>query len=102
VFLEVGCPVDFGDGYPNGAAHERGGGIERHFCRMGEHHHIDAGDRLTGVGVQWVGGFAEATVNGVRVANSIDFSIEQAWAKLIPSGAGPCSTGHSQTSFPTV
>jgi hypothetical protein len=76
--------------------------VERHVCLVGGYHHIGAGDRLPGEVVLRVVGYAEATVNRVLVAGWTDIRIEQALAKLITSGTGTCSTGCSQTAFPTL
>jgi hypothetical protein len=69
---------------------------------VGEHHHIGAGDRLAGERVPRLVGFAQATVNGVLGPEWAEIRFEQARAKLIASGAGTCSTGYSQTAFPTL
>jgi hypothetical protein len=66
-FLEVGCPVDVGDGFTVVAAYDRPDGVERHVYLIGERHDIGAGDRLTAEGVLRVVEHAETTVNNVVV-----------------------------------
>jgi hypothetical protein len=90
VFLEVGCPVDVGDGYTDVAAYERPDGVERHVYLVGEHHDIGAGDRLTAVGVLRVVEHAEVVVNGVTVPGWTEIRVEQARGKVTASdGGGP-------------
>src|SRR5438105_2403819 len=77
VFLEVGCPVDVGDGFTVAGAYERNDGVERNVYLKGEHHDIAAGDKLTVSGTLLVIRHKEATVNGVRVPAWTEIRVEQ-------------------------
>src|SRR5262245_61936433 len=84
VFLELGCPVDVGDGYTDAAAYDRDDGVERHVYLVGEHHDLGAGDVLTVSGTLRVVRHRDATVNGVFVPGWTEIRVEQARRK--PSG----------------
>jgi hypothetical protein len=77
VFVEVGSPVDIGDGFTDAAAYERPDGVERHVYLNGERRSIAVGDILTASGTLVVIRHAEAVVNGVRVAGWIEIRVEE-------------------------
>src|SRR4051812_1592331 len=63
VFLEVGCPVDLGNGFTVAGAYEKNDGVERNVYLKGERHDIEAGDKLTSSGTLLVIRHKEAVVN---------------------------------------
>jgi hypothetical protein len=67
VFVEVGCPVDVGDGFTDVATYDRTARVERHVYLKGNRHGIESGDKLTVAGTLLVIHHDEAVVNGVRV-----------------------------------
>jgi hypothetical protein len=76
VFVEVGCPVDVGDGLTDVATYERSDGVERHVYLTGEYRDIEAGDTLTVTGTLVIH-HDEAVVNGVRVPGWTEIRVEQ-------------------------
>src|SRR5262245_50299650 len=84
VFLELGCPVDVGDGYTDAAAYDRDDGVERHVYLVREHHDLGAGDVLIVSGTLRVVRHRDATVNGVLVPGWTGIRVEQ--PRAIPPG----------------
>jgi hypothetical protein len=76
VFLELGSPVDVGDGFTDAACYERADGVERHVYLKGERHDLGAGDTITVEGVLLVIEHDAATVNGVLVPGWTEIRVE--------------------------
>jgi hypothetical protein len=77
VFVEVGSPVDVGDGFTVAAAYERPDRVERHVYLTGERHGIAVGDVLIVSGTLRVIRHADATVNGVFVPGWTEIRVEE-------------------------
>jgi hypothetical protein len=88
VFLELGSPVDVGDGYTDAACYEKPDGVDRHVYLTGERHDLAVGDKLIAAGVLRVVEHRDAVVNRVFVPGWTEIRVEQPRAKPTTPGAG--------------